>query len=944
MKIFNHVYTSREELDEFFRQFSSLSYLDVLIQVFSGLKDTKAVLDILEQIAKAVPGAKIIGSSTAGEIIGGKMTEDRFVISCAVFEVSSVRTAHSREITFETGNQLAESLLSPEARAMVCFTEGLKNDPDPFIRGLSLTDFPVILAGGNAGDNNRFKSTYIIEGTNIYETGAVVAVISGLGLKAHNACSLNWLPMGREFIITRADKNRIYELDHLPIKEICRRYLGDDIVRDLPESIIEFPLIKTDGNLLVTRSILCVHEDGSFQFAGGLNKGDRVRFGVGNIDAFCEGAVKLQEEVASHPAEAIFVYTCTVKKKFLQSQLETEYRLLDKIAPVAGFTTYGEYFQSDRGARVLNIATTVLILSENDRRKPYNKEKIELKNSTIKTLTHLINTTEQEFEKHVAFLNQYRKAVDESNIISKTDPAGIITYANDRFCEISLYSREELIGSSHNIIRHPDMPARAFKIMWETITKGEIWRGIIKNRKKNGESYYADSTIIPILDREGRITEYIASRYDITRIIEMSRRIQRQTTDEMTGLPNRTQLLEDIRTTRDAGLILIDLDNFSTVNELYGISVGDNIIIRVAKRLWEYLKDNTVKLYRMPNDVFAVLDSERTCEQRVDMATDLAQRVQQKFLMDEAEIHLSCTCGIAFGGPDLIFPHAEIALRKAKEKQVPLVQFEESLLKPQFHKLNFLWLKELKDAFHFNRIIPFFQPIINNRTRETGKYESLARLAKIDGTFVSPFYFLDIAKKSKLYPELTRTMIKKSVNVLLETSHEISINLCVEDILNKDTIEFLFTTLEQKGVGNRIVLEITESEGFENMDEILALTSRIKKLGGKIAIDDFGTGYSNFSYLLKLKPDYIKIDGSIIKNIDTDPSSLAIAETIVAFTKKLGIQTIAEFVHSEPVLSRVKELDIDFSQGFFLGEPVAARQILSAESSYPISISTCFPH
>src|SRR3989339_284057 len=196
MKIFNHVYTSREELDEFFRQFSSLSYLDVLIQVFSGLKDTKAVLDILEQIAKAVPGAKIIGSSTAGEIIGGKMTEDRFVISCAVFEVSSVRTAHSREITFETGNQLAESLLSPEARAMVCFTEGLKNDPDPFIRGLSLTDFPVILAGGNAGDNNRFKSTYIIEGTNIYETGAVVAVISGLGLKAHNACSLNWLPMG----------------------------------------------------------------------------------------------------------------------------------------------------------------------------------------------------------------------------------------------------------------------------------------------------------------------------------------------------------------------------------------------------------------------------------------------------------------------------------------------------------------------------------------------------------------------------------------------------------------------------------------------------------------------------------------------------------------------------------------------------------------------------
>jgi len=171
-------------------------------------------------------------------------------------------------------------------------------------------------------------------------------------------------------------------------------------------------------------------------------------------------------------------------------------------------------------------------------------------------------------------------------------------------------------------------------------------------------------------------------------------------------------------------------------------------------------------------------------------------------------------------------------------------------------------------------------------------------------------------------------MIEKSFSFFTNRNDDFSINLSIDDILNEATHRFIFDALERFDVADRVIFEILESEGIENFETMHRFIASVKLLGCRIAIDDFGTGYSNFVYMLELNVDYIKIDGTLIKNIDTDQSSLIIVEAIVAFTKKLGIETIAEFVHSKEVYDKVVSLGIDYCQGYYLDEPKSLSELI----------------
>jgi EAL domain-containing protein (putative c-di-GMP-specific phosphodiesterase class I) len=190
-----------------------------------------------------------------------------------------------------------------------------------------------------------------------------------------------------------------------------------------------------------------------------------------------------------------------------------------------------------------------------------------------------------------------------------------------------------------------------------------------------------------------------------------------------------------------------------------------------------------------------------------------------------------------------------------------------------------------------------------------------------DGKVISPFFFLEQAKRSKLYDRLTRIMIAKSFETFEMLEYEFSINLTLQDILSTETRDCLFEWLERSSASNRLVLEIVESEGIERFDEVATFIKDVKAYGCKIAIDDFGTGYSNFSYLTKLDVDYIKIDGSLIKDITTEADHLITVESIMLFAKKKGIATIAEFVEDETVYAKLVELGVDYSQGYHFSIP-----------------------
>ncbi len=293
---------------------------------------------------------------------------------------------------------------------------------------------------------------------------------------------------------------------------------------------------------------------------------------------------------------------------------------------------------------------------------------------------------------------------------------------------------------------------------------------------------------------------------------------------------------------------------------------------------------------------------------------------EKKFEVENHSIFISFSCGIASNKEALLIK-ANTALQIAKNNAKNIVVYKDSLdAKEQITK-NADALLTLKEAITHNRITPFFQPIYSTRNRRIEKYESLARIIKEDGSIIMPFAFLDIAIKSKLYPEITKAMIVKTFAFFKDKEYEFSINLSILDIQNQEILKFILTQIQAFHAPQHVVFEILESHKIENYQEMKSFIKEVKKHGCKIAIDDFGSGYSNFSHIFELNVDYLKIDGSLVKFITIDESSRIIVKTIVNFASNLGLKTIAEFVEDKDALEMLEKMGVDFVQGYYIGKP-----------------------
>jgi len=531
---------------------------------------------------------------------------------------------------------------------------------------------------------------------------------------------------------------------------------------------------------------------------------------------------------------------------------------------------------------------------------------------------------EKKLESSQTILNEYKKAVDISSIVSKTTPNGIITFVNDSFCEISGYTREELIGKLHNIVRHPDMPRETYKELWDTLLQKRVWKGVIKNLKKDGGEYYVSSTIVPILDENSEIREFISIRSDITELTRQEKQIHNQTTDKTTSLPNKQKLLEDISEAKDAQLKLaiIQINRFKEVNDFYGIEIGDLLLINITSILKTIVNEDYATLYKINGDEFAILESkEMSMQEFSKKITNIIRYFDHNIVtLSDDSFNISVTAGLSAGYNSKIFFNTEMSLRRSTENSPSLMAFENADDIEKQYLENISMTTKIKNAIKNDNIIIFTQPIKSNYIDGKSKFECLVRMRDGD-KLISPFFFLEIAKKARLYSTITKIVIEKAFHHFKDSNSEFSINLTIEDILNDEIVSFLKRKIKDYRIGHRVVIELVESEGIENFEHIDKFIKDVKGLGCQIAIDDFGTGYSNFEYLMKLNADYIKIDGSLIKNINTDESSQIVVELIVGFAKRMKIKTIAEFVHNEQVYQKIKSLGIDYSQGYYLGEP-----------------------
>lgn len=395
--------------------------------------------------------------------------------------------------------------------------------------------------------------------------------------------------------------------------------------------------------------------------------------------------------------------------------------------------------------------------------------------------------------------------------------------------------------------------------------------------------------------------------------------------DLNTNLPNRQKLLVDKKTLEhnsEATLIIINIDSFQDTNNFYGHNFGDNFLKVIGNWLSQNLPPVESTLYKFEADIYAILIKVPFNEFNLKkyLKKISLNITKDRILCDDIEVDTTLSIGAVQANKNLL-KLASIACKEAKKGRISYFIYDKNSHKDEEYLHNMQMNHILKDALAKDFVTPFFQPIFNLQTLEIEKYETLMRVKKENDDYYLPHEFLHVAKHSKIYAKLSMSLIQKAFETFQLASNSFSINLSYLDMTNIVTTTFIIEKLEEFNVGPWVIFEILESDGIENYDAVIDFIEKVKSYGAQIAIDDFGSGYSNFERLSELRVDYIKIDGSLIKNIDKNEETKIITKTIVNFAKELGIKTIAEYVHSQSVFECVQELGVDYAQGFYIGKP-----------------------
>jgi len=421
MRSSNTYYTNDDELKKFLVTNALKDNHMLLIQVFTGFNDKIYIKKLLHTLTALLPHATIIGSTTDGEIMNGHVSLMHTVLSFTQFEHTTLHAKvvkHEENDYHKSARLLAESLIEPNTKLMIAFSDGIRTNGEAFLNGISSINKDIIVAGGLAGDNAEFIETFVFDKEHIISRGAVAVTLNSEKLLVTTEYSFNWKPIGKKLIVTKVEDNRIYEIDGRSAVDTYAHYLGQNIADTLPSIGVEFPLVIYRDGVLVARAVIDRKSDNSLIFAGSFREGDIVSFAYSDIQEILRSSVDVAQKIQQHPSEAIFIYSCMARRHFMPNEIESEIMPLQDIAPTTGFFTNGEFFTSTH-PNLLNQTMTVVSLSEStDKVSPIPTHRplpLQTKSgSSMGALTHLINVTSQEVEEQTEKLNQLNSNLKEA--------------------------------------------------------------------------------------------------------------------------------------------------------------------------------------------------------------------------------------------------------------------------------------------------------------------------------------------------------------------------------------------------------------------------------------------------------------------------------------------------------------------------------------------------
>lgn len=397
-------------------------------------------------------------------------------------------------------------------------------------------------------------------------------------------------------------------------------------------------------------------------------------------------------------------------------------------------------------------------------------------------------------------------------------------------------------------------------------------------------------------------------------------------TDHLTGLLNRYALDGDLNSTKRKVLILNNIREFSLINELYGVDIGNKTLVEVARAFKEFAQEHDFNLFRISSDEFVLVKEESNFveSQYTFFIKNLHVKIKSLDILVEGIndiIKVELYSGVSYSDINSL-EYAKMALRKGKEDFLDYLIYSNKDDTKEHSKKVIKTKQIIKDALENNRVTPFFQPIVDANEKII-KYESLVRIVDYeDGKRVvlTPFDFLDISIKSGFYAEIEKEMLKKSLDFFSNREEKISINFLPKDFFNASIMSTFIENLKKFDTPQRVIIEITEQEGVENFVKLMGIVKELRTLGVLIAIDDFGSGYANYAHILEIRPDYLKIDGSLIKNILTSEDSRILVRSIIDFAKELNIIIVAEYVENEEIFKLLKKYGVDEFQGYYFGK------------------------
>lgn len=535
-----------------------------------------------------------------------------------------------------------------------------------------------------------------------------------------------------------------------------------------------------------------------------------------------------------------------------------------------------------------------------------------------------------------AQLALYGRIFDASaEAILITDADNRIVTANPAFSAITGYTLAEVKGRNPRLLSSGRHDRGFYEQLWQTLERDGHWQGELWNRRKSGAVFPEWATFTVIRDEYGNVTNYAAVFSDITSVKRSEEQISFLAQhDHLTGLPNRTLLLDRLsqalavseRDGTSVALLLVDLDDFKTVNGSVGHHQGDETLRAVGERLTALLRQSDT-VARMGGDEFALLiPALADARDSIQVVQKLLSAVAAPMTIDGQEVTLSASVGVALAPQDgtsatALFRAADAALYSARAAgRGAWRYFTDELNLRAKERLSLV--TALSHAVERNELRLHFQPQWDITGRRLLGAEALVRWQRGDELW-APGRFVQTADESGLITSVGAWVLQESCRQAARWQLPIAVNVSVRQLEEPDFVEIVSRALEVTALSPSLLeLEVTESVVMEQNEACVGRLRRIRDLGVRIAMDDFGTGYSSLSQLKRLPLTRLKVDRAFVTELMTDAADRAVAEAVVTLGHALGLQVIAEGVEQEAQRVALERMGCDEVQGFLFGRPV----------------------